>query len=76
MCPSRKNMFSVMSNAGFGGTSMMSSNGTLIYVPTKGIVKSGNRVGIVKKAWQKRIKDLTLENAQWLFERGCTVTVA
>lgn len=75
MCPSRKNMFSVMSNAHFGGATMKSENGTTVYVPENGICQSRNS-GIIKKAWQKRIARLTLEDCAWLFARGCTISKA
>ena len=71
MCPSRKNMFSVMSNAGFGSMKYKAGNGDVFILPQKAIRKKD---GVVKASWTKRLKAATLETCQWMFERGAIAT--
>ena len=72
ICPSRKSMHSVMSNAGFG-TLNINSNGYVVTLPNSAIKKAN---GDVKESFKKRINNLTIESALWLQARGASVVAA
>ena len=72
ICPSRKNMYSVMSHAGFG-TLNINSNGYVVTLPNSAIKKAN---GDVKESFKKRINNLTIESALWLQARGASVVAA
>lgn len=71
IAPMKKNMFSVMSNTGFGSMKYKAGNGDLFILPQKAIRKKD---GVIKASWMKRLKAATLESCQWMFERGAIAT--
>ena len=68
----KNNMFSVMNNSGFGTMKWAATNGIMFTLPNKAIRKSD---GAIKKAWGKRLASLTLNDCQWMAERGASITM-
>ena len=63
----KRNMFSVMANAGFGETTIYRPDGAIIVVPQAQMNKT---TGTVKKTVARRLNDLTPENIRELEEVG------
>lgn len=59
-----KDLTGVMANSGFSGLTIY-RNGIEIYIPKRGLTKSGK----IRSAWKKRLDNLTVESALWLNER-------
>ena len=60
-----KNVTAVMANSGFGDLTI-TKNGMTIYIPQSAMKKSD---GKIKKTWQNRIDNFTVESALWLNEK-------
>ena len=56
-----KDYSAVMNNSGFSGITIH-RNEMIIYIPSHGIKKDGR----LKKCWQDRLKNFTVEDAIWL----------
>lgn len=68
---SRKDMYSVMANSGFGDLEIK-KHGATIVIPNKLLNKSSHKPAL-KKCIQKRVKELTRENAEWLEKKGIAI---
>ncbi len=62
----------IMAHTGFGSLRYM-KDGVVITIPSAGINQA---TGLIKPAWQKRINSLTIGDVEWLFDKGCEITVA
>ena len=59
-----KDYYGVMANSGFSGV-VTYKYGMTIYIPKHGIKKNG----AIKKVWQNRLNNMTVQDALWLNER-------
>ncbi len=72
ICPSRMNMYSVMTRSGFGTLSIQ-KDGYVVTLPNTAIKKKN---GDIKDAFKKRLNELTIESALWLQARGASIVAA
>ena len=68
----RNNMFSVMAHTGFSGIKYTASNHVVYELPAKAIRNDG----VIKKAWMKRLKNTTVEAANWMMARSAVVFIS
>ena len=62
----------IMTNTGFGLLRYM-KDGVVITIPPAGINQA---TGLIKPAWKRHIDNLTIGNVEWLFSKGCEITVS
>lgn len=64
----------VMKGAGEWGPCYIDNSNILVKLTDKAIFKKN---GTMKKMYRKRIhKDMTISDCMWLYNNGCTVTIA
>jgi hypothetical protein len=71
IAPSRRSLYGIMANHGFGGLTIHTKQGVTIEIPPEQITRKGE----IKKHILAHTKELTRENAEYLETKGVKIYV-